>query len=62
MIPLFLLCVFGGCLDQAIDTRPLFTQIYEDQIVPKENPIYRRNNDCEQTYGRKDPRVRNCGV
>lgn len=36
MIPLLLFCVFGGCLDAPVDNRPIYTQIWEDQLNRQE--------------------------
>lgn len=36
MIPLVIYCIFGGCLAQDIDTRPLHRQVIEDQLSPRE--------------------------
>ena len=59
MIPLLLFCVFGGCLDQPVDTRPIFTQIYEDQINVERTPF---EDECDEDFytGRRDPRNRDC--
>ena len=41
MIPLLIGCVFGGCLDVPIDTRPIHQQVIQDQLTPK--PVNDRN-------------------
>ena len=62
MIPLLLGCIVGGCLDMPIDTRPIHRQIIQDQLTPKDNPIYNRE-DCEDSYVRRiDPRNRDCRI
>ena len=43
MIPLALGCLLGGCLDMPIDTRPLHTQIWEDQLGGNER-VYSCNS------------------
>jgi len=39
MLPLTIACIFGGCLDMPIDTRPLHTQIWQDQLGGNERVV-----------------------
>ena len=36
MIPLALGCIIWGCLDVPIDTRPIYRQVWEDQLNRQE--------------------------
>lgn len=58
MIPLTLFCIFSGCLDIPIDTRPLHVQIYEDQIKSDGNSNNFDDPECDDISLLSSPRDR----